>query len=211
MIDSHIKSVVGPGTGADGDLRDIRLGTEGQIIASLLRGKHAEQALRGNIFLHSMSSGALLTTVGTSAPWVLSNPANSKKNLIPIRLGVVFTAFPATPVAACLLLAANSSPAADAPTGTAGVPVCAALGVVPTPVGSVLTAATLAAAPVPFRTIATKGTGDDTTAFIIPEIVADFDGSLVLTPGTSISLFQNTGDATNPEVIISCAWEEVDV
>ena len=70
---------ISQGRGSDGKAADVALGRHGDQLASALHGKYAEQALRGNLFYAStVVAGLAIPISTTTAPTVmLWNPGDS--------------------------------------------------------------------------------------------------------------------------------------
>lgn len=75
---------IGQGRGSDGKVADVLLGKYGDQLATALHGKYAEQALRGNLFLAStVVAGLAIPISTTTAPTVmLWNPGDSGVNAV---------------------------------------------------------------------------------------------------------------------------------
>lgn len=199
---------IGPQTASDGAPLPLRQGRTAEAVVTELHGKYFEQTLRGNVFTWA-AAAAVLNTAGTTASTVLVNPAGNSKNLSLIRIEVSVTALAGTPVVGTYNTYINSNTVAAAVTGTAGVAQSSLIGSNFQPQGKVFTAATLPAAPTLFRPLANKETGAATTIPYLQTFVLEFDGTCVLTPGTAISVQQNTADTTNATAAVTYIWEEI--
>ena len=205
-----IQGKVGPQILAEGSEAIIRLGRGAELIVSELHGKYYEQTFRGNVFVATQTAGiAINTQSGQATSFALANPAGSGKNCSLIRWDVVMTALPATPVVGVYGLYVNTNTIAAAVTGTAVTPFPGLLGTNYQPVAKPFSTATVPANPTLFRVLETKLTGAATTIPYLPQFFIDFDGTCILTPGTTICLQQIAADTTNGSAINSVVWEEV--
>jgi len=203
-----IQGQVGPSVLTDGtQAAPLRQGRTGEGLITQLHGKYYESNLRGSVFV-ATTTAATLSTLGTAVSFALTNPAGSTKNASIIRVEVGITTAPATPVVGIYAIYVNSNPVAAAVTGTA-------LATAPALIGSNLsssvkafTTATLPATPTLYRVLQNKETGASTTIPYLPTFAIDFDGTMILGPGTALSVQQNTADATNASAIITVVWEE---
>lgn len=210
-----IQGQTGPQAVSDGIQIPPRMGRGGELVVTEYHGKYYEQAYRGNVYTAaSGSTGNVLvgSTQASVQAFTLANPAGSGKNLSLIRLEVTLATAPGTAVVGGYGLAVNTNTVAAAVTGTATTPVSAVVGSNNQPVGKALTAATLPAVPTLFRAFATKfstSAGTNNGQFLAPFTI-DFDGSVILTQGSAISVCQLGGtDTTNAAVVCSMTWEEV--
>ena len=125
---------------------------------------------------------------------------------------MVFTTINATPATGLYGLYVNTNVAAAAVTGTAVTAIPGLVGTNYQPAGKALSTSTLPAAPTLFWPFGFKETGGVVTAVPVtglPSFHIDFDGTVVLTPGTAITPQLGTADTTNGTVICTFRWEEV--
>ena len=202
---------------SDGEKDPTRIGLQAEGIQAKLHGRYYEASLRGRVFIATQTAGVqIITQGGTTSSFSLANPAGSGRNLVPIRWDLVMTATPGTPVVGIYGLYVNRDPRAAAVTGTAVAEFPVLLGTNAQAVGEPLTSSTLPAAPTLIRTLGFKGTDSKKVPvgsqrpYIQPYAI-DFDGSIVLAPGTALSIQQNVGDTSNGSGICSVIWEEVDI
>lgn len=201
---------VGPDFLANGSSSLVQGGRNAEVIVSELHGKFYTQAFQGNLFSAVQTAGVTVLTAGaTTASFALANPLGSGKLLVPVRFEMVITVTPATPVLGAYALYVNVNPAAAVVTGTALVPIPAMVGTSTQPAGKPFTTATLPVAPTLWRLINTRYTGAVTTIPNMPALAIDFDGTAILTPGSTLSLQQIAGDSTNASALCAIIWEEV--
>jgi hypothetical protein len=205
-----IEAVVGPQVLQDGNLSAVRAGRTGEVIATELHGKYYETAYRGNMFHAAMAATASITAVGTTSAFSLANPSGSGRNLVLHKIRVGLTTLPGTLVAGVFGLYANVVPQAAAVTGTAVVVVPGTLGSALTPVGKPLTVATLPVAPTLVMPLGGKISATLFGGISSAMLEEDLDGSVILTPGTTVSVMESTADTTsNFFGVIGASWEEV--
>lgn len=208
----EIEGQVGPVVYTDGTNPTFRLGRGGEQVITELHGKYWEQAFRGNLFVATMTAGVIMNPTGAAlANWALYNPASSGKHLVPVRIDVVLTAAPGTPVIGAYVLVAQANPIAAAVTGTAVSVNPAIIGSAAAAVGKPLSTTTFPANPIIIRPFVTKLTGAITTIPDLPSFGIDFDGTLGVAPGCAIGLQQLAADTTNASSLVSVVWEEVPV
>jgi hypothetical protein len=214
---SIVSGRIGPITSSDGSQTDpFRQGKSGETIVSELHGKFYEQNYRGNLYWATMATGVIFPAPAATAnnPITLYNPFNSGKNLSLLSFDMVFTVIPGTPLTGLYGLYVNSNPAAAAVTGTVLTPQSGLVGSQGVPVGKPLTTSTVPAVPTLIKVFGQKVTGQVAAAEPnAPNQVfhCDFDGDLILTPGTSITPQQTVADTSNATVICTFVWEEVPV
>lgn len=214
----RLEGTVGPQVLQDGALADVRLGRLGATIVTELHGKYLEETLRGNVFHACSDTGVIFPAVAATAAnvFTLYNPAGSGKNLSLVSFDMVATTINATMVTGAYALMVNTNVVAAAITvGTAITPIPGLVGTNNQPVAKVFRGATLPAAPTIFWPFANKVTGGAATAIPIigiPGFHIEFDGLVVLTPGTAITpQIVGTADTTNLTVICAARWEELPV
>lgn len=204
----QLQGIVGPQVVSDGSATAPRMGRTAELIMTELHGKYFEQNLRGNVFTCTPTAGVLTLGTATTVSTTLVNPPGGGKLLSLIRIEVAITALPGTPVVGTYGVYVQSNPLATAPIATAATIQSSLIGSAFKSQGQVYTAATVTAG-VLFRNIANKETGASTTIPYLPTFSIDFDGTLILQPGTSITVGQNTGDTTNATAAITYIWEEI--
>jgi hypothetical protein len=212
----RIEGLIGPATLGDGSVASPRMSKSGEAIVSELHGKYYEQAYRGNLFWATMTAGVILPAAGATAANVmtLANPAGSGKNLSLIGFDMVFTVINVTPATGLYGLYVNTNTVAAAVTGTAITPIPGLVGSNTLPVAKPFSTSTLPAAPTLLKPFGYKETGGLVTAVPItglPSFHIDFDGTVLLTPGSAITPQLGTADATNASVVCSFVWEEVSI
>ena len=211
-----IEALPGPSVLSDGVLAAIRLGRAGEQVVTELHGKYYEQNYRGNLFHATMAAGVILPAPGATAAnaLTLANPAGSGKNLVLVSFDMVLTVIPGTPLTGLYGLYVNSNPLAAAVTGTVLAPQSGLIGGAQASVAKPLTTSTVPAAPVLLWPFCGKATGEAATANPItgvPSYHIDFDGQVILAPGTAITPQQTVADTTNASVLCRIAWVEVPV
>ena len=209
-------NTVGPQLAGDGSSPYTRVARQGDTIVSELHGKYTEQNIRGNVFKGlSASTGIaiILPATGGGHP-TLFNPIGSGIYVSVLRLSLTYVSGTMAPGA---LEWASTSNAGS--TFATGAPIVTATFVAATPgvVGGggkakalwAPTVNTFTAAPVFLEGI---GVGLDTEAAAstgapVP-INIDYDGMLILAPGTAISLCNQT-TTTTALFQVMVAWEEI--
>jgi hypothetical protein len=211
----QIESQVGPQLLSDGSVTALRLGRTGEQVVTELHGKYYEQAVRGNVFWATMTAGVILPAVGATAAnaMTLANPAGSGRNLSLIGFDMVVTTINATPATGLYGLYVNTNIVAAAVSGTAIVPIPGLVGSNYQPVAKPFSTSTVPAAPTLLKPFGYKETGGVVGAVPItglPGFHIDFDGTVVLVPGTAITpQTGGTADSTQPVVLCSFCWEEL--
>lgn len=164
-----------------------------------------EAVLRGNVFVASNQAAQALSIAlsTTQTGFTLTNPAGSGKLLVVWQASIALATAPAG--VSTLVWAANVNTVAAAVTQTTPLTVRNAnLGIAGVGAGLAASAVTLPAAPVVVRPV---GGGPVATGSVTaPSVVDPIDGSIVLQPGTALSLSALT---TAISVICSMTWEEV--
>lgn len=157
-----------------------------------------------NVYFASTQAGVATSTAlsTTQTGFTLTNPAGSGVNLIVLQFRGAFTTAPAA--IATLVMAANVAPAAAAVTQTTPLVVRSAkLGNPSGATGLAASAVTLPAAPVVVRGL---GGPVATGSVSQMQVVDDIDGSLVLVPGTALSVNSLT---TAISGVWTMVWREV--
>lgn len=157
-----------------------------------------------NVYFASTQAGVATSTAlsTTQTGFTLSNPLGSGVNLVLMQIRVAFTTAPAA--IATLVLAANVTPQAAAVTQTTPLVVRnAKLGNPSGATGLAASAVTLPAAPVVIRAL---GGPVATGSVSQMQVVDDVDGSIVLAPGTAVSINSLT---TAISGVFTMVWREV--
>lgn len=177
----------------------------------ILYGRSAaiDAALQGRLFSIANQTG-ITTQAGLSATTpalTLANPSGSGKNMLLWFAGVTFTVV--FGAAAVVFLAAGTNPAASAVTGTLTTAHrnLKLGGASPTIIP--LLAATLPAAPVAIDILGAGLTGAITTIPQLQTLKRWYNGAIVITPGTNISIQTSTASGATA-TFCSFIWEEVD-
>lgn len=208
------EGTVGPQVIADGVQANVRLGKGAEVVVTELHGKYYEQSYRGNIFWATMPAGVIFPAAGATAANVmtLANPAGSGKNLVLISFDMAITILSGAPATGLYGLYVNTNVIAAAVTGTAITPIPALVGSSYQPVAKPVSTSTVPAAPTLLKPFGQKFTGGVITASPLPGnpvFHIDFDGSIILAPGSAITPQLSAADATNnASVICSFVWEE---
>ena len=208
------RGVAEPLTTSDATREYLRLGLAAEEIQAQLHGRYYEAARRGLVFVATQTAGVQINTDGaTATSFCLVNPAGSGRLVIPIRWDLVVTTFPTTPIFGIYSLYASKNTVAAQVTGTAVSEIPAVVGTNGQPVAKALSSATLPAAPTFYRLMEMKGTDSKKVVFgkQIPDVTqffCAFDGTMILAPGTALSLQQDAADTSNGSGICSVIWEE---
>lgn len=211
-----IQGVVGPQIVADGSHSMPRLGRAAEQVVTELHGKYYESNFRGGVFWATMAAGVIFPAPAATAnnPITLYNPAGSNKNLALISFDMIMTVIPGTPLTGLYGLYVNSNPAAAACTGTALSVQAGVVGATAASVARPLTTSTVPAAPTLLLPFGNKVTGEVAAVVPIlglPAYHIDFDGRVILAPGTAITPQQTVADTTNATVLCAFCWEEIPV
>lgn len=212
-MDVTTQGSVGPVLLADGVDSDIRLGKGGEQVVTELHGKFYEQNYRGNFFWATMTTGVIFPAPAATAnnPMTLANPAGSGKNLSLTTFDMVITTIPGTPVTGLYGLFVNTVPQATAVSGTAITPQAGLIGSGSTSIAKPVSTSTVPSAPTLLIPFGQKVTGEVATVVPInglPAYHIDFDGKVILAPGTSITPQQTAADTTNATVLCAFSWVE---
>ena len=207
---TQLQGTVGQATASSGESRAVTLTPRVALRTAGSQGAFQDAVERGNVYgvcnqagVTSQAGLSLTTPVLT-----LYNPSGSGKNLVVWYAGVTFTVAPAT--AGAVWVAVNSNTAAAAVTGTLTTAHRnLKRGTANGNSAQALLAATLPAAPVAVALLGTNLTGAITTAPIAPTLERWFNGSLILIPGTALSI--QTGVASGASgTFCEYIWEECD-
>lgn len=213
---SALTGVVGPQTKSDGTEATVRMNKGGAAVVQQHHGKYYEQTARGNVFLgRSASTGIAIIVPATGGGHpTLWNPAGSGVNVSIIRLELSYVSGTHAPGAFEWAYTANAGS-----TAATGSPIASAtlVDAVPLLIGSGNVAAakwspttnTFTAAPVFFRPIGLGlHTGAAATAIGPDYMIVDYDGDLVLSPSTALSLCYQT-TTTTALFQVGIVWEEI--
>jgi hypothetical protein len=198
-------------------------GKQGDLVVTELHGKYFTQAYRGNLFHYCTPTGGVtLTTSGsTTQTFGILNPPSSGKLIVPTKCRVGFVG--ATGTVCALQWAFKKNVAADV-AGTSQFRTATFVTTTnnanlsnqtgqPGQSGSiarVVSTCTLDAAPTLVRMFgASWGAPLATTAAVFPMLVDEFDGDLILGPGSMLFLAGDTAPGAATE--LSLTWEEVPV
>jgi hypothetical protein len=198
----RLDGFVGTNTMADGNAPAAltRFGRDGSMVVAESHGKFYEQASRGNMYVASSATGgAAIVIVGNNIP-TLWNPMGSGVNaeIVRIELAWVSGATAPTALSWVSLAPAGATIATGAPIATATLVATANCLVGGGKVGAVKwapIAITFTAAPVFFTSTGIGlGTGAPT---VVPSLITkDYDGMLVIPPGSALSLVSQAATTT---------------
>ncbi len=190
-------------------------GKLGDLLVSEVNGKYFTQCYRGNVYNYGTPlAGVTLTTTGSTVQtFGILNPAGSGKLIAPTkcRVGVTGATGTVTALAWCIKSGLGTGVAGTSPFATATyVTATNARSDITgnNNVGRLVSTCTLDAAPTVWRYFgASWGAPVSTTVAVYPMLVDDFDGDMIVGPGTMLFLAASTapGAATN----ISLTWAEV--
>lgn len=201
-----IRGQVGPQVLVDGTEQSIRMGKFGSMVVQELHSRYYEQMYRGNIFLASTQASTAVTNLATTATGlILSNPANSGKNLTLIDITLIQTSTAAATANAGIVLAANVNPIATATVHT--TPLTIQPGLLGSGISSVAkadSAATLPAAPVVIRAIWQPSVSATATTSIPAYVKDEIAGLISVAPGCTVSLSAFSAIS----VVAAMTWEE---
>jgi len=187
----------------------VRLGQQGDLIASEYHGRYYETTYRKQMFT-GVSTSATTTTVGTATTFtglVLYNPLNSTVNLVLNKVGMAFiVAFPA---AATVGLMTGQSFTPISTFSTSNTSTRSQFVGAPQGYGVVYASATLQGVPQIATVLQSGYTGAITTT---PETTNfwDMEGSIILPPGAYVASYTSTVSGTNA-FWGSFQWEEIPV
>jgi hypothetical protein len=204
---------------ADGVSVPLLQGKGGELVATELHGKYYTQAYRGNAYYASVAATGVVTTAfsnGTYVGGLLWNPQGSGKNLIPIRAaqGRILAATTVCAFGHAYLANAGAGVATAAPVSAFTAVAAALRGPLNQPgVTGQGNSVALVGAGATFTTALTWGrangfaAGTETTAIVEQAFVEDFDGMLIIPPGTVFAFFAATA-AQGGTWVPSIIWEE---
>lgn len=199
---------MGPRPGGDGNEEVLRLGREGALVVSDAHGRFFEAVSRGNCF-SAANATAVASQAGLSAATpilTLYNPKDS--GVLGVLMFAGVTQLVAFAAAAAIWLAANYNVAAADVTGTDAVPRNLLIGNNKKSALQAYLAATLPGVPSAIAVLGSGLTGAITTLPNVPVIGRQFDGGVVLRPGSAISIQTSTASGA-AGLMAEYAWEEV--
>lgn len=203
-----LEGKVGPATLGDGALAAPRLTRNGSLAVAGASASFQEAVNRGRCFGVANQTG-ITTQAGLSATTpalTLYNPAGSGVNLAVWYVGVNFTV--AFAAAAEIFVAVGTNTVAAAVTGTATTAHRnLKLGSGANMAASPYLAATLPAAPVAIGLLGAGLTGAITTVPGTQNYERWYNGALILTPGTNLSIQTSTASGASA-TFCEYLWEE---
>lgn len=206
---------------ADSSNLPILQGKQSEMIVSELHGKYYTQTYRSNVFWASAAATGIITTIFSNTTYVgllLWNPQGSGKNLVPIRAlqGRILAATTVCSFGHSYLINAGAGVGTAAPV-TAFTAITATRGSANNPgLTGQGSSVALVGGGATFTTALGWGranglaVGTETTAIVEQPFVEDFDGHLVIPPGTLMAVFAATA-AQGGTWVPSIVWEETPV
>lgn len=195
------QGIIGVQNGADGSTPiTVRLGQQGDQLASGLHGDMYEQTVRGNVFSVNTQGTAVTTTAALATTWTglgISNPAGSGKNLVLLKFSAA--QFAAGAAATVGLL------------GGVGV-LAASLAVQSRMIGGGQVSVANASAgatistPLLIQTFGSLGSVATTGYGLSNALYVDINGSIVVPPGSFIGTY--TSVVTTTALNFGFVWEE---
>lgn len=146
------------------------------------------------------------TAIGTTGAYTLQNPIGSGVNLVILQ---AFMGYISGTLGAGTVNYLENGPATTAATGTAIVPVNNLLGGAVS-VAKPLTTSTIVS-PTLLRPFCTLQASLATTAVQPWQIVDQVNGSIIVTPGSNLTLHATAAAGTSPLVIFGMTWAEVGI
>ena len=206
-----LQGIVGaanPGQVTAGQSLGVRLNRLGALSTSQSQGTYQDAVDRGFVFGVCNQSG-ITTQAGLSATTpalTLFNPPSSGVNMCLWYAGATFSV--AFAAASAVFVAVNTNTAAAVVTGTATTAHRnMKLGAASNPACVPLLAATLPAAPVALCLLGTGLTGAITTVPSVTPLGRWFDGSVILTPNSAVSIQTSTASGASA-TFCEYIWEE---
>lgn len=195
---------------ADGAIVTLRGDRTGALLTTDAHTNYVDPVGRGAVMVVSNAVAGVApgTAFSTTPPLALWNPPSSGKNLAIFKtaLGYVSGTLGAGTICYGIMASQTTVPT----TGTELVPNNALIGF-PRGVGRAFTGSTWSAAPTIYRPAYTLGAFLATTASVQSPLVDIIDGGIILTPGTGFAMQGIAAAGTSPLVIMSIAWEELDI
>lgn len=202
IITSSLVLRVGPQTGADGSGLTPRAGKEGELINSMLRGKHAEACYRQQIFAvcTAVAGQAQLLTNTAATMLDISNPLTSGVRLELLKVAVGYVS--GTLAAGDILHGLSHVQSSTVPTGgTAITPVCCSAGKTGSALWTAGNGRSLTATPTVLWPIASSFVELATTANGMQQITEDVDGLISIEPGGSYCMIGVAGAGGSSPVL----------
>lgn len=193
---------------ATGNHQQLRMGNNGDLVVGQNKGKYAEAAEQGEIFIASTAVAGVApgTALSTTPPMVIHNPDGSGVLVSILRVAIGYVS--GTLGAGSLVYARNTQEAAPT-TGTELTPVASKLG---TSVGKAKAyqGSTVDTTPTIIRPSGIiLGASLASTAALPVHMRDDVDGEIVL-PEQQIFAVQGVAAAgSSPLIMISVAWQEI--
>lgn len=206
---------------ADSTNLPILQGKQSELVVTELHGKYYTQAYRSNVFWASAAATGLITTIFSNTTYVgllLWNPQGSGKNLVPIRAtqGRILAATTVCAFGHSYLINAGAGVSTGAPI-SAFTAITATRGPANNPgLTGQGSSVALVGGGATFTTALAWGrsngfaAGTETTAIVEQAYSEDFDGNLVIPPGTLMAVFAASA-AQGGTWLPSVLWEEVPV
>ncbi len=199
-----IQPITGPQSASDGNIAAAcRGGKQGDLIVSELHGRYYEQTYRSNIFSVMTQGTGITTTAALATTWTglgISNPVGSGVNLVVNKMWVTEFAVGAASTVGVMggtgVLNAGLTPQSRIiGSGTVSKANASASATISTPLLICTFGQT--------GSLATTGYG------LGPAASIDFEGSLIVPPGSFIASY--TAIVTTSALQFGYAWEEVPV
>lgn len=195
------QGIIGVQNGADGSTPiTVRLGQQGDQIASALHGDHYEQVVRGNVFSVNTQGTAVTTTAALATTWTglgISNPAGSGKNLVLLKFSATQFAVGAAATIGILggigVLAASLTPQSRL------------IGGGQVSIANASAGATIST-PLLIQTFGSVGSLATTGYGLENGIYVDINGAIVVPPGSFIGTY--TSIVTTTALNFGFVWEE---
>jgi hypothetical protein len=207
----EINGKVGPGYAGDGSLVDPRMTKDLALVTQDLHGRFYETTYRGNTYIASTGAAGVApgTALSTTPPFTLYNPLNSGVNLSIISASLGYIS--GTLGGGTIVYAVNINTAQAAVSGgTSLVPINTFLGNGAVSKAKAFQGGTLAVAPTILRDCAILGAFAGAAA-LFPPIRDIIDGTMIVTPGASISLQGVAAAGSTPLMTFAMTWEEIPV
>jgi hypothetical protein len=207
---TYLQGTVGPASAGVGESHGVTLTRNTGLRVGASQASLQDAVERGSVFAVANQAG-VTSQAGLSATTpvlTLANPSGSGKNLVLWYAGANMLV--ANAAAAAVFLAAGTDTAAAAVTGTLTTAHRnLKLGASNNPAARTFLAATLPAAPVAIAILGAGLTGAITTTPSVGAIDRWFNGSVILKPGTNISIQTSTASGASG-LLCEFIWEEVD-
>lgn len=203
---------------ADGINVPVLQGKQGDQLVSELNGKYYTDAYRSNVYWASAAATGIVTTIFSNTTYVgllLWNPQGSGKNLVPIRAmqGRILAATTVCAFGHSFLLNAGAGVGTAAPL-SAFTAITATRGAANNPgLTGQGNSVALVGGGATFTTALAWGranglaVGTETTAIVEQPFIEDFDGTLIIPPGTLMAVFAATA-AQGGTWVPSITWAE---